>query len=363
MEIIILLWIICLKLLQCQHMSDIEVYQSLFADQQRYRSRPLRYISYEQQQTNELCPQGTRKCILTGINIKTLENVVFAYSIRELFIEGNSIRSLDNVQFPIGLITLSLARNKIVKSDAEYIDLSYLQTLTTLNLAHNRLTSLVNFKLPQTLRLLSLRNNNFQSINLGQNVYNLPVLYRLDLGLNKLTILTGDIERQIPSSVKVLKLDMNQIQSVEHALLPIGLERLDLSNNPLKSFDVTNIKQVISNQMHVQFEGTQLVPGQLEKKILLIPSFIWDKNKTSVEKECEICCEPIKHGEVIKTLACMHQYHCKCVDQWLGTHRSCPNCRHSINHVDSLPNGTDIDDSEDRSVATSYSEDSLVVHS
>jgi len=52
------------------------------------------------------------------------------------------------------------------------------------------------------------------------------------------------------------------------------------------------------------------------------------------EFDCSICLETIKEGERTMTIQkCKHGFHQKCLDPWLSTHDSCPNCR-SLIHVE-----------------------------
>lgn len=46
------------------------------------------------------------------------------------------------------------------------------------------------------------------------------------------------------------------------------------------------------------------------------------------ELDCSICLEPVKESErVMMIQKCKHGFHQKCLDPWLSTHDSCPNCR------------------------------------
>ena len=42
---------------------------------------------------------------------------------------------------------------------------------------------------------------------------------------------------------------------------------------------------------------------------------------------CSICLDPILHHN--KTLSCNHSFHQRCINRWLQTRSSCPNCRQS----------------------------------
>lgn len=55
----------------------------------------------------------------------------------------------------------------------------------------------------------------------------------------------------------------------------------------------------------------------------LKPHFLFYRN---ANMECSICFEEIKRG---KTLTCGHEFHAKCINQWVkvGRNRNCPMCR------------------------------------
>merc|ERR1719436_101167 len=48
------------------------------------------------------------------------------------------------------------------------------------------------------------------------------------------------------------------------------------------------------------------------------------------QTKCLICLEEFGDGDEVKTLPCLHIYHQKCVERWLGTDNSCPVCKTPI---------------------------------
>ncbi|XP_020243201.1 RING-H2 finger protein ATL10-like [Asparagus officinalis] len=44
-------------------------------------------------------------------------------------------------------------------------------------------------------------------------------------------------------------------------------------------------------------------------------------------EECPICQEQYEPGELRRILTCGHYYHMECVDVWLSSRRTCPECR------------------------------------
>ncbi|XP_028808609.1 RING-H2 finger protein ATL74-like [Neltuma alba] len=47
--------------------------------------------------------------------------------------------------------------------------------------------------------------------------------------------------------------------------------------------------------------------------------------------ECPICLGEFEKGDKVRMLPkCNHGFHVRCIDTWLLSHSSCPNCRHSL---------------------------------
>lgn len=70
-------------------------------------------------------------------------------------------------------------------------------------------------------------------------------------------------------------------------------------------------------------------PGR-ERDIVSIPMY---KAEGDVG-ECSICMENIKKDQQFRRLPCSdtvnHCFHRRCIDQWLATNSTCPNCRSEI---------------------------------
>lgn len=48
------------------------------------------------------------------------------------------------------------------------------------------------------------------------------------------------------------------------------------------------------------------------------------------QTKCMICLDEFVDGDDLKTLPCLHIYHQKCIERWLGTDNSCPICKTPI---------------------------------
>ena len=44
-------------------------------------------------------------------------------------------------------------------------------------------------------------------------------------------------------------------------------------------------------------------------------------------KECTICIDDYKIGNIVRQLKCSHTFHQECIDKWLVNNNMCPNCR------------------------------------
>jgi len=51
------------------------------------------------------------------------------------------------------------------------------------------------------------------------------------------------------------------------------------------------------------------------------------------EPKCTICQESMRADGDVKTLACRHEFHVECIDEWLDKNTTCPNCRATIQIV------------------------------
>jgi hypothetical protein len=49
-------------------------------------------------------------------------------------------------------------------------------------------------------------------------------------------------------------------------------------------------------------------------------------------KECTICIDDYKIGNIVRQLNCSHTFHQECIDTWFSNNNVCPNCR-QINNV------------------------------
>ncbi|KAI3783924.1 hypothetical protein L1987_43015 [Smallanthus sonchifolius] len=58
-------------------------------------------------------------------------------------------------------------------------------------------------------------------------------------------------------------------------------------------------------------------------------SRLFSKNKKK-EENCVICQMDFNYGERLITLPCLHQYHAKCISDWLKLKKNCPICQKEV---------------------------------
>ncbi|KAF5278951.1 hypothetical protein FQA39_LY05629 [Lamprigera yunnana] len=65
---------------------------------------------------------------------------------------------------------------------------------------------------------------------------------------------------------------------------------------------------------------------EIKQEIKLVKKEIEEKEDvlTDDKGECVICLEDLAQGDIIARLPCLCIYHKRCIDQWFGINRSCP---------------------------------------
>lgn len=66
------------------------------------------------------------------------------------------------------------------------------------------------------------------------------------------------------------------------------------------------------------------------EQIKKIPKKVCQKKPNQPEETCSICFMEVEEGAKIRTLSCCHEYHSKCIKQWLLNEKSCPICKKEV---------------------------------
>ena len=62
------------------------------------------------------------------------------------------------------------------------------------------------------------------------------------------------------------------------------------------------------------------------------------------KKNCVICMEDFKNGDVTTNLPCLHMFHTNCIQSWLKTQNTCPICKFKLTQANNgvtLPKSVD----------------------
>ncbi|MCH99066.1 RING-h2 finger protein ATL73-like [Trifolium medium] len=78
--------------------------------------------------------------------------------------------------------------------------------------------------------------------------------------------------------------------------------------------------------------------GLKKKEMVALPTSIYNgSTPPSLDSSCAICLAEFCDGDNMKLLPkCNHRFHVVCIDKWLLSHSSCPNCRKMIKSNDSV---------------------------
>ncbi|GMN40576.1 hypothetical protein TIFTF001_009797 [Ficus carica] len=71
--------------------------------------------------------------------------------------------------------------------------------------------------------------------------------------------------------------------------------------------------------------------GLKRSRLRQIPVSVYGSGTEIPATDCPICLGEFVDGEKVRVLPkCNHGFHVRCIDTWLLSHSSCPNCRHSL---------------------------------
>ncbi|KAJ0975494.1 hypothetical protein J5N97_017459 [Dioscorea zingiberensis] len=71
--------------------------------------------------------------------------------------------------------------------------------------------------------------------------------------------------------------------------------------------------------------------GLKKRALRQIPVAVYGPEAGILATDCPICLGDFADGDKVRVLPkCSHGFHVHCIDTWLGSHSSCPTCRHSL---------------------------------
>ncbi|XP_061375450.1 RING-H2 finger protein ATL74-like [Gastrolobium bilobum] len=88
-----------------------------------------------------------------------------------------------------------------------------------------------------------------------------------------------------------------------------------------------NFSDATSEQTAARLAKTGLKKRELRQ----IPVAVYGSGENIPATECPICLGEFEKGDKVRMLPkCNHGFHVSCIDTWLLSHSSCPNCRNSL---------------------------------
>ncbi|XP_046332803.2 E3 ubiquitin ligase BIG BROTHER-related-like isoform X1 [Haliotis rufescens] len=71
--------------------------------------------------------------------------------------------------------------------------------------------------------------------------------------------------------------------------------------------------------------------GVSEAEIGNLPTYLYQAGASAAQNtDCQVCLSAFEPGETLRSLPCLHDYHSKCIDEWLKRNSTCPICRHDV---------------------------------
>ncbi|OWM72253.1 RING-H2 finger protein ATL79-like [Punica granatum] len=84
-----------------------------------------------------------------------------------------------------------------------------------------------------------------------------------------------------------------------------------------------------SSQPQPQLPTNSTAPDQ-KPAVVLVPPVAYTEELGLAGADCAICLTEFEEGEAVRVLKrCRHGFHAECIERWLCSHASCPNCRSS----------------------------------
>ncbi|KAK8487995.1 hypothetical protein V6N13_053794 [Hibiscus sabdariffa] len=78
-------------------------------------------------------------------------------------------------------------------------------------------------------------------------------------------------------------------------------------------------------------QSAEATSGLKKRDLERIPVAVFGTGLSFTSTECAICLGEFVEGEKVRVLPkCNHGFHVRCIDAWLVSNSSCPNCRHSL---------------------------------
>ncbi|KAI8098035.1 uncharacterized protein B0P05DRAFT_523063 [Gilbertella persicaria] len=152
------------------------------------------------------------------------------------------------------------------------------------------------------------------------------------------------------------KLLLQLFDNHNHTSIPVRLSGDDLLTWPLLDMLLVVVLSPAVMMLFIYFTW-QIRQRQRRKNdiaptnfVSKLPTYTFKREKIvdTEHVECAICLEDYLEGDKLRTLPCKHEFHAKCVDAWLTSHKKfCPICKFDIcQKIDSSKSSSSIPPSE-----------------
>ncbi|XP_072960063.1 RING-H2 finger protein ATL39-like [Typha angustifolia] len=95
-------------------------------------------------------------------------------------------------------------------------------------------------------------------------------------------------------------------------------------------------RAVRADELHLEHSSPPPpAAAPLSSAAAAIPAFVYEttpgEGGAEAASSCSVCLEGVKGGETVRKMPiCGHMFHVDCIDMWLGSHSTCPNCRSRV---------------------------------
>ena len=104
------------------------------------------------------------------------------------------------------------------------------------------------------------------------------------------------------------------------------MSSIDQYSGPFRNF---NLIEPYNHAGLIPITGIYIYSFENNRKIS-IHEFPIVSFENSIHKSCPICLEVYVKKEIIVNLPCLHEYHQKCINEWIRLKHTCPLCRTNL---------------------------------
>jgi E3 ubiquitin-protein ligase RNF38/44 len=148
--------------------------------------------------------------------------------------------------------------------------------------------------------------------------------------------LLSDVSNMVMSSIQqtqgsgVPNIQMNFNGNTFHAAQPQPANQFQFNTHANQQYFFGQPQHAQDQEEELDEDGQPLPsPEEIKNIINGIPESRYEEKKQDHEDKptCVICMDNIKENQMVKTLKCSHNFHSKCINNWLKLKLKCPLCK------------------------------------